>query len=78
MGFARKVGSGVKSFFYEPYQGAVLGPQDFVRGLGKGTHHLITNVVRYRLQYDVVQASHILLFYKMQEDRIARLLNTAL
>lgn len=27
MGFARKVGSGVKSFFYEPYQGAVLGPQ---------------------------------------------------
>ena len=46
MGFARKVGSGVKSFFYEPYQGAVLGPQDFVRGLGKGTHHLITNVVR--------------------------------
>jgi hypothetical protein len=21
MGFARKVGSGVKSFFYEPYQG---------------------------------------------------------
>lgn len=22
MGFARKVGSGVKSFFYEPYQGS--------------------------------------------------------
>ena len=46
MGFARKIGSGVKSFFYEPYQGAVLGPQDFVLGIGKGTHHLITNVVR--------------------------------
>ena len=46
MGFARKVGSGVKSFFYEPYQGAVLGPQDFVVGLGRGTSHLLANVVR--------------------------------
>ena len=46
MGFARKIGSGVKSFFYEPYQGAVLGPQDFVVGLGRGTSHLFANVVR--------------------------------
>lgn len=45
MGFARKIGSGVKSFFYEPYQGAVLGPQDFVVGLGRGTSHLLSNVL---------------------------------
>jgi hypothetical protein len=45
MGFARKVGTGVKSFFYEPYQGLVLGPQDFIVGLGRGTSHLLSNVV---------------------------------
>ena len=45
MGFARKVGSGVKAFFYEPYLGSVHGSQDFVIGLGKGTTSLISGVV---------------------------------
>ena len=45
MGFARKVGTGVKSFFYEPYQGAVHSPHDFVVGLGRGTSNLFQNVV---------------------------------
>jgi hypothetical protein len=30
------VASGVKSFFYEPYQGLVKGPAEFGRGLGHG------------------------------------------
>jgi hypothetical protein len=45
IGFARKVGSGVKAFFYEPYLGAVHGSQDFVIGIGKGTSRLISGVV---------------------------------
>ena len=45
MGFARKVGGGVKDLFYEPYQGAVHSPHDFVVGLGKGTSSFFTNFV---------------------------------
>lgn len=45
MGFARKVGSGVKAFFYEPYQGAVHSPHEFIIGIGKGTSSLISGVV---------------------------------
>jgi vacuolar protein sorting-associated protein 13A/C len=45
IGFARKVGSGVKAFFYEPYQGAVQGSGDFFVGLGRGTTTLFTGVV---------------------------------
>ena len=32
MGFASKVGRGVRAFFYEPYQGLVHSPQEFVLG----------------------------------------------
>jgi hypothetical protein len=45
MGFARKVGRGVKAFFYEPYLGLVQSPQDFVLGIGKGTSSLVSGVV---------------------------------
>ena len=45
IGFARKVGSGVKAFFYEPYQGAVHGSGDFILGIGRGTSTLFTGVV---------------------------------
>eukprot|EP01034_Spumella_vulgaris_P021564 gene21564-27602_t len=44
IGFARKVGGGVKAFFYEPYLGAVHGSQDFVIGIGKGTSSLFSAV----------------------------------
>lgn len=29
--------TGVTSFFYEPAKGAQLGPEEFAKGLGKGT-----------------------------------------
>jgi hypothetical protein len=45
IGFARKVGGGVKAFFYEPYLGAVHSSHDFVIGIGKGTSRLISGVV---------------------------------
>eukprot|EP01033_Poteriospumella_lacustris_P006747 gene6747-4866_t len=45
IGFARKVGSGVKAFFYEPYLGVVEGSNDFLSGLKKGTTRLISGVV---------------------------------
>jgi vacuolar protein sorting-associated protein 13A/C len=45
MGFAKKLGGGVTDLFYEPYQGAVLSPQDFVLGIGKGTTSFASNVV---------------------------------
>jgi hypothetical protein len=47
--FYRNVGSGVKSFFYEPYQGAVQSPNDvfagFGKGMRKGSSHLFKEVV---------------------------------
>jgi hypothetical protein len=45
IGFARKVGRGVQAFFYEPLQGSVYGPHDFIAGLGKGTSILFSEVV---------------------------------
>lgn len=45
IGFARKVGKGVKAFFYEPYLGAVHGSQDFIMGLGRGTTSLFSGIV---------------------------------
>lgn len=45
VGLARKVGSGVKAFFYEPYLGAVHGSQTFMSGLNKGTKRLFRGVV---------------------------------
>lgn len=44
-GFARNVGNGVQAFFYEPAQGLVQGPQDFVIGIGKGTTSLVTGII---------------------------------
>ena len=45
MGLATNIGGGVQAFFYEPYQGAVHSPHDFVVGLGRGTSNLFQNVV---------------------------------
>lgn len=47
-GFARNVGNGVQAFFYEPAQGMVQGPQDFVVGIGKGTTSLVSGIVSTR------------------------------
>lgn len=41
-GLARNVGNGVQAFFYEPAQGLVQGPQDFVLGIKKGTTSLVS------------------------------------
>eukprot|EP01041_Mallomonas_annulata_P001683 gene1683-3255_t len=45
VGLARNIGNGVQDFFYEPYQGLVQSPQEFVIGLGKGTSSLVAGVV---------------------------------
>lgn len=45
VGFANKIGHGVKAFFYEPYQGLVHSPQEFILGIGKGTSSLFSEVV---------------------------------
>ena len=45
MGLATNIGGGVQAFFYEPYQGAIHGPQSFVIGLGRGTGSLVGGVV---------------------------------
>lgn len=38
--FISNVGSGVRDFFYEPIQGAVHGPRQFIEGLEAGTQSL--------------------------------------
>ena len=45
IGLARNIGGGVQAFFYEPYQGLILGPQSFVIGIGKGAGSLVGGVV---------------------------------
>lgn len=45
VGLARNIGLGVQDFFYEPYQGLVQSPQDFVIGIGRGTSSLVAGVV---------------------------------
>lgn len=42
---ASNIGGGVKDFFYEPAQGLVRSPKEFVKGIGKGTSSLVRNVV---------------------------------
>jgi hypothetical protein len=44
-GLVRNVGSGVQDFFYEPYQGLVQSPQDFLIGIQRGTSSLLAGVV---------------------------------
>lgn len=39
------LGTGVYDFFYEPVQGLVRSPQDFARGIAKGTTSLVKNSV---------------------------------
>ena len=42
--FISNVGSGVRDFFYEPIQGAVHGPRQFIEGLEAGTQALARGV----------------------------------
>ena len=43
VGLLENLSSGVKAFFYEPMQGLVRSPLEFVGGLGKGTKALVLN-----------------------------------
>ena len=40
-GLIRGIGSGVRDLFYEPYEGAVEGPDEFLSGLGSGVQSLV-------------------------------------
>ncbi|CAF3861922.1 unnamed protein product, partial [Adineta steineri] len=40
-GVVRGVAQGVKSFFHEPYKGAMEGPSEFIEGVASGTEHLV-------------------------------------
>ena len=44
-GLVRNVGGGVQDFFYEPYQGLVQSPHDFLIGIQRGTSSLLAGVV---------------------------------
>ena len=36
VGLVKDLGGGVKDLFYEPYQGAIQGPEEFVEGKSRG------------------------------------------
>merc|ERR1719322_414662 len=44
-GFVRGFAEGVTSLFYEPYQGIIQGPEEFLEGLGAGALSLFENTV---------------------------------
>lgn len=45
MGLWTNLATGVEDFFYEPYQGLVRSPEEFAKGLGRGTASLLKNSV---------------------------------
>jgi hypothetical protein len=45
-GLYKNIGAGVEDFFYEPYQGAMQSPKDFITGLRRGAGSLIQGVGR--------------------------------
>ncbi len=45
LGFAKKIGSGVSDLFYEPLQGIVHSPSEFINGLGRGTTSFANSVL---------------------------------
>uniref|UniRef100_A0A8B9FTC5 Vacuolar protein sorting 13 homolog A n=1 Tax=Amazona collaria TaxID=241587 RepID=A0A8B9FTC5_9PSIT len=44
-GFIRGLSEGVEAFFYEPYQGAIQGPEEFVEGMALGFKALVGGAV---------------------------------
>ncbi|EMP30416.1 Vacuolar protein sorting-associated protein 13A [Chelonia mydas] len=44
-GFIRDLSEGVEAFFYEPYQGAIQGPEEFVEGMALGVKALVGGAV---------------------------------
>ncbi|XP_028401865.1 vacuolar protein sorting-associated protein 13C-like [Dendronephthya gigantea] len=44
-GLLTDIGEGVKDLFYEPYQGIVLGPQEFATGLARGVKSLLGHAI---------------------------------
>ncbi|KAE8633133.1 hypothetical protein XENTR_v10001793 [Xenopus tropicalis] len=44
-GFFRDLSEGVEAFFYEPYQGAIQGPEEFVEGMALGVKALVGGAV---------------------------------
>uniref|UniRef100_A0A803SNG8 Vacuolar protein sorting 13 homolog A n=1 Tax=Anolis carolinensis TaxID=28377 RepID=A0A803SNG8_ANOCA len=44
-GFIRDLSEGVEAFFYEPYQGAIQGPEEFVEGMALGLKALVGGAV---------------------------------
>ncbi|XP_057221541.1 intermembrane lipid transfer protein VPS13A isoform X1 [Malurus melanocephalus] len=44
-GFIRGLSEGVEAFFYEPYQGAIQGPEEFMEGMALGLKALVGGAV---------------------------------
>ncbi|XP_044301886.1 vacuolar protein sorting-associated protein 13A isoform X2 [Varanus komodoensis] len=44
-GFIRDLSEGVEAFFYEPYQGAIQGPEEFIEGMALGLKALVGGAV---------------------------------
>ena len=42
---ASNIGSGGQDLVYEPYQGAVLGPKAFMKGVGRGSQGFVKGIV---------------------------------
>jgi len=43
--FVANLGEGVKDFFYEPVKGITVSPEEFVKGVGKGSLSLLKNSI---------------------------------
>ncbi|RMC19250.1 hypothetical protein DUI87_03856 [Hirundo rustica rustica] len=46
-GFIRGLSEGVEAFFYEPYQGAIQGPEEFIEGMALGFKALVGGAVGF-------------------------------
>ena len=51
-GIIRGLASGIEDLFYEPYQGAIQGPEEFAEGLALGVRSLLGHAVGNSIQFN--------------------------
>ena len=66
-GLLRGMATGIEDLFYEPYQGAIQGPEEFAEGLALGVRSLFGHAVGKYLKHITLK----FLNFRMQETLLS-------
>jgi vacuolar protein sorting-associated protein 13A/C len=58
-GVIRGLAEGFSDLFYEPYQGAIQGPEEFAEGLANGVKSLFGHAVGQLMCFDNLQVKFV-------------------